>query len=780
MPRCNKKPDIHFFTIVLNGKPFIEYHINVFRQLPFKWHWHIIEGVAELKNDTAWSLGNGGRISNDLHNNGLSNDGTTAYLDSIENQFTENITIYRKSGGSFWNGKLEMVNEPLPNINEECILWEIDADELWTAEQINQVRQIFIDRPEMNAAYYLCNFFVGEELITTTIDTYGNNTAYEWLRTWRFKPGDKWISHEPPRLCRMDAQGRWHNLADGNYFDHPFTSGRNLIFQHFAYAAPAQLLFKEKYYGYKNALAQWVELQQNKEYPILLKNYFGWVNDETLVDNVFNRDVKPIAVNVNGQWKFRYAESPGSAVKKILFIRTDSIGDNVLASSMLGPLKSNYPEAEITLLCQNHIVELYENCPYVESVIGIDKGRIYVDENYRNSIIEQLHRRNFDLAINSVYSSEKITDILTMATAAKKIIRIDGNEVNSSPEWIAEARRLASGGIETGTGWRNELNRYKKFLEGIGIASADLKPEVWPSGADEIFARKFFDDQNLDPGKTIVLFAGALNDHRFYYDYGKAISEICRDRGYSVVAVGSEKDFSINQANLDDIDARTINLSGKTTLLQTAAIIKMCALAVGAETGSAHISCAVGTPNVIAIGGGHFGRFMPYSNLTSLVLLPMDCYGCNWICGELAYKCVTHIPVEIISYAVEETLDAASENVRIFTPAGENPGIIKELLDCNNFEFIRGKNLSVSDAEEAIECGEYMRAAEILGRILKRDPVNIDALIDLAVVNSVTGNNISSVKLLKAVLQIEPGNRIAKNNLEIITMNNVEENVDEF
>lgn len=780
MLQHNKEPDIHFFTIVLNGRPFIEYHLNVFKQLPFKWHWHIIEGVAELKNDTAWSVKNGGHISGDLHNKGLSNDGTSSYLESIESQFPEKITIYRKEERHFWNGKLEMVNAPLENINEECILWEIDSDELWTAEQIAKGRRLFIEHPEKNAAYYFCDFFVGEGLTTSTINTYGNNTSYEWLRTWRFRPGDKWLSHEPPRLCRMNEAGKWYNIAGNNFFDHSTTSGLGLVFQHFAYADPSQLQFKEKYYGYRNALPQWERLQNCADYPVLLRDYFDWVNDETMVDKINNRGINPVAVNEKGEWKFRYRGKQDTAVKKLLFVRTDSIGDNVLASSMLGPLKSNYPEAEITILCQNHITELYQNCPHVESVIGIDKGRIYVDENYRNEVIAQLNRLKFDMAINSVYSSEKITDILTLGTAAKKIIRIDGNEVNSSPEWIAEARRLATGSIETGTGWRNELNRYKKFLEGLGITATGLKPQVWPSVADDIFARKFFEDQNLNPEKTIVLFAGALNDHRLYYNYGKAISGICRDRGYSVVAVGSEKDFSINQANLDDIDARTVNLSGQTTLLQTAAVIKMCALAVGAETGSAHIACAVGTPNVIAIGGGHFGRFMPYSNLTSLVLLPLDCYGCNWVCKELAYKCVTDLPAETIRYAVEETLAAGSENVRIFMPGEGNPEPVIELLDCKNFELLREENFSINDAEGAIESGEYMRAAEILGRILKKDPVNIDALIDLAVVNSVIGDNSSSVKLLQAVLQIDPGNRIAKNNLEIITMKNVEEKVDEF
>lgn len=57
-PRSGSDDDlpVHFFTIVLNGEPFIRYHLEMMRQLPFRWHWHIVEGVAELTRDTAWVL----------------------------------------------------------------------------------------------------------------------------------------------------------------------------------------------------------------------------------------------------------------------------------------------------------------------------------------------------------------------------------------------------------------------------------------------------------------------------------------------------------------------------------------------------------------------------------------------------------------------------------------------------------------------------------------------------------------------------------------------------
>src|SRR4028119_1091945 len=139
---------IHFFTIVLNGEPFIRYHIEIFNQLPFNWHWHIVEGVADLKHDTAWTLRFGGKITNEFHSQGRSKDGTSEYIDEIARIYPENITVYRKPEGVFWDGKREMVNAPLENIKEECLLWQVDADELWTGEQICKARQMFVENPE--------------------------------------------------------------------------------------------------------------------------------------------------------------------------------------------------------------------------------------------------------------------------------------------------------------------------------------------------------------------------------------------------------------------------------------------------------------------------------------------------------------------------------------------------------------------------------------------------------------------------------------------------------
>jgi glycosyltransferase involved in cell wall biosynthesis/predicted O-methyltransferase YrrM len=297
---------IHFFTIVLNGEPFIRYHIDVFKELSFKWHWHIVEGVADLKHDTAWSTRQGGHIAGNIHRNGRSNDGTTEYIDELARLYPENITIYRKPEGEFWDGKREMVQAPLANITEECLLWQVDVDELWTVEQIWLSRQLFIESPEKTAAYYWCWYFVGEKLVISTRNCYAQNPQQEWLRTWRFKPGYTWAAHEPPILVEHLADDNIRDVAKINPLLHEETEKYNLVFQHYSYVLPEQLKFKETYYGYKSAESQWLKLQEAKTLPLFLSEYLSWVTDGTRVDSTESLGIVPIAQkdSQTDNWKF--------------------------------------------------------------------------------------------------------------------------------------------------------------------------------------------------------------------------------------------------------------------------------------------------------------------------------------------------------------------------------------------------------------------------------------------------------------------------------------------
>ncbi len=199
-----------------------------------------------------------------------------------------------------------MIAEPVKHIYEDAVLWEIDADELWTMEQLEEGRRMFLRSPEKTAAYFWCDFFVGERLMVSTRNCYSQNPAQEWLQAWNFRPGMKWLTHEPPVLAECMPEGSWRDVAKGRIFTHRETEAAGLVFQHFAYVTESQIAFKEHYYGYTGAVEAWRRLQSAREFPVALRDLFSWVTDHTQVDTVEKCGIVPLATRdaANGKWTF--------------------------------------------------------------------------------------------------------------------------------------------------------------------------------------------------------------------------------------------------------------------------------------------------------------------------------------------------------------------------------------------------------------------------------------------------------------------------------------------
>lgn len=264
---------INFFTIVLDGEPWIERHFPVFESLPVPWRWIIVEGVANNVNCTHWCAKEKPR---------LSRDGTERYLSSLVR--TDSITLLQRP---FWiGGKVEMCNAALEQMNEPGLLWQVDADEVWRSEQIKSVVKLFEDRPERNCAWFWCRYFVGPDIVTLRPDPWSNNPAFEWKRVWRFEPGMKFKRHEPPELDGFSEKP----------ITHAETESVGAVFDHFSYATLEQVAFKSRYYAgdhnphggeYRRSVEGWKRLQAHKgPWPVKLKNYLAFVSDETLATKV--------------------------------------------------------------------------------------------------------------------------------------------------------------------------------------------------------------------------------------------------------------------------------------------------------------------------------------------------------------------------------------------------------------------------------------------------------------------------------------------------------------
>lgn len=250
---------LHIVTIVLDGMPFLKWHLNQFRQLPCPWRWYIVEGYAAPVSDTNWCQSLPAR---------LSEDGSHEYIQSIAD-----LRVWRCSRRE-WAGKTAMINYACEAMMTPGVLMQIDSDELWTATQLEKIMELFKEDKRVDRMDFFCRYHIAPGIQIISRNTCGNNSRYEWRRAWRFTPGRTFVRHEPPL---MRGENGWAiTQAD--------TEKLGLIFDHCAYMTQEQVEFKAKYYGRPTLLKRWLAMQHHDQFPCKLSGFFPWIKDNAVID----------------------------------------------------------------------------------------------------------------------------------------------------------------------------------------------------------------------------------------------------------------------------------------------------------------------------------------------------------------------------------------------------------------------------------------------------------------------------------------------------------------
>ncbi len=381
---------------------------------------------------------------------------------------------------------------------------------------------------------------------------------------------------------------------------------------------------------------------------VLKKNILSNDVREKIAEETVN-NISTLPISVSSPLIINEAE-----IKNIVWLRTDSIGDNILASSMLKYIKAHFHNSSITVVCQEHITELYEYCPYINDVIGFDKSKMNSDLYYKDSIFTKINSINPDLFLNTVYSSEKLTHEFAHSSKAPIRIGINGDTANITKEDNVKSNLYYTHLVNFQSANQLEIKRHEEFLKSINVQFSKLKPEAWLSEEDLKWSTQIFKDNNTEEG--IVVFAGTQHSIKNYESLGKALNELPDKDNYTFFVLGDGKNEDINNVNIKDLNAKVLNLTGRTSIRQAMALISKCKLAVGVDTSLAHAACSFDVPNVIVLGGGHFGRFLPYSSKTYVVCRPMNCFGCSWSCIYEKAHCITNINPNVVTIAILQAL----------------------------------------------------------------------------------------------------------------------------
>jgi ADP-heptose:LPS heptosyltransferase len=357
---------------------------------------------------------------------------------------------------------------------------------------------------------------------------------------------------------------------------------------------------------------------------------------------------------------------PLGGENSILVIRTDGLGDLMLALPSLRHLRESFGSHRITLLTRQEWVGLMQRCPYVDEVIGWDIRKYARNIFYRVSFVRGLRKRVYGEVFHPPYSREPLSDELLCCCLAARKIGFDGDLNNISPNVKARNDSHYTKLIDLSVKGAPEIDRNREFTErvtGKRVVPADFQPKIWLAESDRKQAGSLLGEAGLDPKRDliVVLFPGASWDGKSWpaVRYAELADRIIQEHGAKIVICGARTDMLIATLVQSKMKGSVVNLAGKTSLPVLAALFELCALYIGNDTGPLHLAVSVGTATLGIVGGGHFGRFYPYGDLNRqrVVFKEMECYHCNWKCIHESIRCIQEIAVDDVWAATQRIMN---------------------------------------------------------------------------------------------------------------------------
>lgn len=363
-------------------------------------------------------------------------------------------------------------------------------------------------------------------------------------------------------------------------------------------------------------------------------------------------------------------------VRRVLVLRLDEIGDVVLTTPFLREVRRNLPSARITLLVGPATYNLVERCPYADEVIPYpwdpSEGRSDFTR-YRRALSfcrRRLWRRQFDLAVIPRWDIDYYSASL-IAYLSRAPWRVGYSEAVSAPK--KEANRGYDRFLSHAVGespLRHEVERNLEVIRFLGGEVREKQLEVWLDPEDESFAGRCLAQAGVSPGKERVVGVGpgARWDRKRWpvENFAELGSRLMGQGGTRFLILGGPGEEALGETLKRRLGESAVNIAGRTTLRQAAALLKRCDVYVGNDSGLMHLAAAVRIPVAgifchpqgASSGGPSLpDRFHPWADSYAVLQPDRPVPPCEAECTADSPHCILSVKPDVVQKAVERLLD---------------------------------------------------------------------------------------------------------------------------
>ncbi len=399
------------------------------------------------------------------------------------------------------------------------------------------------------------------------------------------------------------------------------------------------------------------------------------------VRSVFHRTL----ITIGGVYVRLFPPSPVQAIRRVVLIRPDDLGDVLWVSPALARLREALPDVAVTLEVQP------SSCPIafagsegvaVEAVSfpGFVRGpkphpmRPYVDLWFES---QHLAHGHYDAAL--ILRPDHWWGGATAAVGRiPYIVGYDTRDVRPALAEIVPEQPYAHS-------VRTNLLLVERLIAkatGQPLRALPADDAVLMRQHPLIFhvseaARREAGALLADLGRNAPLIvvspgAGVAVKQWVPERWAQVADALAEAHGATIVLTGTRGEASLTAVVAAAMRYPALDLAGKTTIPVAAAVFERAALVLGPDSGALHIAVAVGTPTVHLYGPADPRKFGPWGDPARHIVLTADVRDIPCLaCGDLspdrpaAPPCLTALQVVDVLTAAERVLRAEQEAPRL-------------------------------------------------------------------------------------------------------------------
>jgi ADP-heptose:LPS heptosyltransferase len=321
----------------------------------------------------------------------------------------------------------------------------------------------------------------------------------------------------------------------------------------------------------------------------------------------------------------RYGVLPdGFAPKKILATRIQGAGDVLMTTPAIQALRQHFPNAEIHYLVGDQAVEMLQDNPAIDCIVPIPEAALF-SRSVKHILpyIRTLRKQKYDLGI-SFSRSAGLHGFLAACNIGFRV----GFDKNGSGGLLHLPVTLESR-------VRYEVLDYLELVRALGISNVSTEMGFCLTAKEKTHALQLLKAVGLEANsKYAMLSVGGGRNPGWDVPQKRwsmqSFAELADRFDFPVVVVGDDVDSREAEPWFGK-GKRVVNLCGKLSLRDTAALLKYAKVLVTNDTVTMHLAVIAGIPTLALFGPTHPSALLPEGiGNVRYIQAKLPCAPCFW------------------------------------------------------------------------------------------------------------------------------------------------------